>query len=999
MGPLSKNHTDSPLTSLRGICNDYANIAGAVLSLLCLLVAATVAWSLFESSNQNLSTQRLDTYLTPAEKSGAEASHIFNEINKKISNQTPQSIDKNKPTWLFTKIPQQGLDLTRVVEFEVLRFDEARFWIATGDDPKNPEFKSISPLSGREGLSSKGGFAIKIPRGTVVYGIAAEIRAYLVGEVKAQLWTLDGYAASERAYERKGGALFGSMLILAAFSAIVAMVNKDLTFLLFAGWAVTSLRIAAVNAGWDRVWFGLDMDNDTYLVILRILIAAYGYFTFALFKELTQKNNTSKLHVWKHHILEKGFLVFVFASPILSHIDFLRYFWTYATIALGTLTLQVVYFVIRHRSRLSMWYALSWGCMILGMISEIGTKSGWSHYPLWINSQAASVVSALIMGLALAERLRTERDGRLAAQARSLKYLKKYEDNFNSVPVGLFILNQDGTVRLRNPAFDAIFNLSDDFLKKSPHFDSFTSSGFFDHMRHAACANKPEVEIESFDHQGVSRWFLARITQHDGLVEGSIQDITTRKAAEDQLKHLVDHDQLTGLQNRRGLEATLERVLHSVRHGLPCALACVEIDRFKLVNDLHGHAAGDALLAQAADRLRATVRATDSLARVADSFIVLFFDCTLEAGAHLAERIRLTISRRPFEFDRRGMNITASVGLVSLTPSMNVVNAMAAADRACMEAKTRGRNCVVQFSDGDNQLQMHLEELRVVADLQRHIPTDRYFLEFQPIVALQPALNDMNYEVLIRMRGEQGQPVPPGRFIGAAERNGLMSQIDRWVLRTIMAWLEDHPAHLSHVGFVSVNLSGASLNDTRFAEDAFSMMAEHPNAVQKLCFEITESVALNDISSTRHFVQRLRHFGAKVALDDFGAGYTSFNYLREIPADFIKIDGSFIRDINRSPANYAITRMMVDLTHELGMICVAEWAENRDTVASLMELGVDYGQGFGLVRPTAPELLNAVKTSRELIRDPDMLALLQQGVAPRADRPHTPGAPLTAAPR
>jgi EAL domain-containing protein (putative c-di-GMP-specific phosphodiesterase class I) len=195
------------------------------------------------------------------------------------------------------------------------------------------------------------------------------------------------------------------------------------------------------------------------------------------------------------------------------------------------------------------------------------------------------------------------------------------------------------------------------------------------------------------------------------------------------------------------------------------------------------------------------------------------------------------------------------------------------------------------------------------------------------------------------------------------------------VLRSTLEWLDDHPTHRERLAFATINISGASLNDTRFIADAFSMIAEHPLAMSKLCFEITESVALDDVGSTRRFVDGVRLYGSKLALDDFGAGYTSFNYLKEIPADFIKIDGSFVRDINLNPANYAITRTIVDLTHELGMRSVAEWAETPDTIASLLALGVDYGQGFGLVRPTNPQVVTAAISGGALITDATVLNL------------------------
>jgi diguanylate cyclase (GGDEF)-like protein len=597
-----------------------------------------------------------------------------------------------------------------------------------------------------------------------------------------------------------------------------------------------------------------------------------------------------------------------------------------------------------------------------------------------LNVQSASIASALLTAVSLAEKLRHERHARLAAERDAIDVLGRFKDNYNSMPIGLFSISQTGDVMLFNPAFASMFALPrPSEAAPSLSIDTVLGAGAFERLNRAATAHLgSDVELQHAGDDESNRWFLARVTSKGNTIEGSIQDISTRKAAETQLRHLVDHDHLTGLLNRRGLEATIARALDQTALGLPCALAYIDLDRFKLINDLHGHGTGDSLLQQSAVRLSNAVREGDSIARIADSFVVVFFDCPDHSVAGLTERIRDGISEAPFDIDSKGLNVTVSVGVVALERSMSFVDAMAAADRACSEAKARGRNCVVRLNDQDSALRTHLEELQVVADLQQRVPTERYFLEFQPIVALQSAMSSLNYEVLIRMRGENNTVIPPGKFIGAAERNGLMSNIDRWVLRSTLEWLDDHPEHRERLAFATINISGASLNDTRFVSDAFSMIAEHPFAMTKLCFEITESVALHDIGSTQHFVDRVRAYGSKVALDDFGAGYTSFNYLKEIPADFIKIDGSFVKDINRNPANYAITRTIVDLTHELGMRSIAEWAETPDTIASLIELGVDYGQGFGLVRPISPDIVTAAVSSGALVTNPEVITLLTE---------------------
>jgi diguanylate cyclase (GGDEF)-like protein len=897
----------------------------------------------------------------------------------------PSSRDPRNPIWMEVTIPSESFNSERIVEISTLRLDGARFWrIVRAPDGSVSAVKS-SPSASEIRQSTKGGYSIRIPDRSGTVAIVGELRHYVASNPRALIWDSEQFLTSELVFERQGGALFGSLLILAAFSTIVAVLNRDITFLIFSGWIVAALRVAAINAGWDRYWIGLDLPIDTYHAVLRISIAAYGFFTVALFRLLLLQKQPSPTLKRYFRALQYSFLGFVLAAPFIEHVTFFESFWLFAAFGLGTLTLYLGITLVRNRTRVAASYSLSWGAMIAGMASEIAAQSGALTAPHWLNSQSASVVSALIMGLALADRLKTERDGRLVAQARSVQYLKKYEQNYNSMPIGLFGLAPSGHLKINNPAFAVMFGLNSGPESSPKHIDEILGLGVFERLLSAVSDQEQEIEASLESEQG-HRWYLVRFSSRESSIEGSVQDVTLKKIAEEKLKHLVDHDSLTGVLNRRGLEAALRAVLQTASSGKPCAIAYVDLDRFKLINDLHGHATGDALLQQTAKRLLGAVRNADKVARLADSFIVLFVDCPDYATAGLTERIRAAIGEEPFAVEGKGLNMTASIGVVAIDPMMNSVDSVAAADRACAEAKARGRNCVVKLSDQDAALQTHLEELRVVADLQQRIPTDKYFLEFQPIVALRHPMASLSYEVLIRMRGDDGRVVPPGKFIGAAERNGLMSQIDRWVLRNTLEWLDGHPSHRDRMSFATINISGASLNDTRFVDDAFSMIAEHPLAMPKLCFEITESVALHDLGSTRRFVDRVRMYGSKLALDDFGAGYTSFNYLKEIPADFIKIDGSFVKDINRNPANYAITRTIVELTHELGMRSIAEWAETPDTIASLYDLGVDYGQGFALARPLSSDVISVAESGGALVFDPQVIALLTE----RGEQVHMP---------
>jgi diguanylate cyclase (GGDEF)-like protein/PAS domain S-box-containing protein len=882
---------------------------------------------------------------------------------------------------LLTRSGGSARNQDAVFELPSRHIQTIEYWLYDSDG------KAISSGSVDRDASSnenarrvRAGFAIAIPASASDITLLARVIASGPARLSISQQLASELNAAAREFDRSGGVLFGSLLMIAAFSLLIALLARDFTFFVFGAWVVSSLRFASYSAGWDLGWLGHQYAEDYPVLVRNLPLAAYAVFTVTLFWAIFRRD-IARLRAAKHIrvllVLSVGLLI---AGALLSHRSFLPLLWAVVFPSVAVLMWLTVRIFLRTGSAAAAWYGASWLASLTGVLSEVAFAAGFTaSKPTLVSSLGSAVVSALLAGIALAQRLRSERSGRVAAQAKALSVLKRFRENYNSMPVGLFSANAHGRVSLCNPAFAAMFGLpgNTDLSEGATHLDSLLGHGAATRLREAG-RDSSETEVEwRLAGDGIeSRWFLIRVSSKGASIEGSIQDITTRKEAESKLRHLVDHDSLTGMLNRRGLEEALRIATDSAARGTRCAIAHVDLDRFKLVNDLYGHAVGDAILQETAARLESTVRSKDMIARIADSFVILFLDCPDHAVSRLTERLREAVGDHPFELHGKGLNMTVSVGLVPIEHSMSAVDAMAAADRACAEAKARGRNCVVRLDDKDATLKRHLEELRVVADLQQRIPTDRYFLEFQPIVSLRSARASLCYEVLIRMRDEQDQVVPPGRFIGAAERNGLMSQIDRWVLRNTLEWLDQHPDHRDRLTFATINISGASLNDSRFVDDAFAMIAEHPLAVTKLCFEITESVALNDLSSTRRFVDRVRNYGSKLALDDFGAGYTSFNYLKEIPADFIKIDGSFVRDINRNPANYAITRTIVDLTHELGMRSIAEWAETADTIASLIELRVDFGQGFALARPMAKDFLANADSSGSLVRDVDVISLL-----------------------
>jgi diguanylate cyclase (GGDEF)-like protein len=422
--------------------------------------------------------------------------------------------------------------------------------------------------------------------------------------------------------------------------------------------------------------------------------------------------------------------------------------------------------------------------------------------------------------------------------------------------------------------------------------------------------------------------------------------------------------------NRHGIEEAFTAAMQDVAAGQPLALAYLDLDRFKLINDLFGHVAGDEVLKRVCDRVREMLADGHVIGRVGgDEFVILFRNTPIRTAIAICRGIVEWIGAKPYQIGDKAFQVKGSIGLIEVAEGANVKDAMSAADRACREAKKGLHNNLVVYEKNEAVFKEREEELRLIERLGTGRVPEGLFLVMQPIMSLRAPYESLNFEILLRMREADNTVTSAGKIISAGENNGRSAVIDRWVMSNTLEWLDEHYDSLDRTRFACMNLSGASLNDERFIHDAFSMLAQHGRAVSKLSIEITESVALHDLDNTRRFIDKVRDFGAKVALDDFGAGYTSFSYLKELRADTLKIDGNFILGVNTHPANLAIVEAIVELARNLGMKSVAEWAEDLATLEALAEVGVDYVQGYVIARPQLPASILAAKSSASFIED------------------------------
>jgi diguanylate cyclase (GGDEF)-like protein/PAS domain S-box-containing protein len=441
-------------------------------------------------------------------------------------------------------------------------------------------------------------------------------------------------------------------------------------------------------------------------------------------------------------------------------------------------------------------------------------------------------------------------------------------------------------------------------------------------------------------------------------IQGAVvvfRDIAEARAMARKMDYLATHDTLTGLVNRREFELRLERALaHAQAENTEYILCYLDLDQFKVVNDTCGHIAGDELLRQLTSFLREQVPVGDTLARLGgDEFGVLLGNCNLNEARAIIDNIRRTVHDFRFVWEEKPFALGVSVGVVLINGETESVGwALSAADTACYMAKDSGRNRVQIYEADDEELNLRHGEMRYVSHIQDAFDQERFRLYFQTIVPVQAQHEPgVHFEVLIRIQEENGENLLPGAFIPAAERYNLMPAIDRWVIRNVFQWLGSHPEVMQGVALCAINLSGHSLGDEDFQGFVLDQLADFRIPAAKIAFEITETAAVANLTQATAFLRKLKQVGCRFALDDFGSGMSSFAYLKNLPVDYLKIDGNFIRDIADDPVDYAMVEAIHKTGQVMGIKTIAEFVENEKILQCLRNIGIDYAQGYAISYP------------------------------------------------
>ena len=786
-------------------------------------------------------------------------------------------------------------------------------------------------------------------------------------------------AAAQNAYDTIGTLIEAGIGILALTMLITALLNRSWLYWIFVGWLLVNMRMAAISAGTDFQFFGYVLDPEFLSESRKWTVCVYFSMTVTLFSVLF-KSELQNIHAGiAMSATRLAAIALPLACVFLSFEQMLVVLWVSATL----FSLVLLYFLVKIlwkcSSRVALWYAASIVVTLTSSFSEILAASlGTQSLSSGFNSVTAAIVSSILVFAAVAEHMRTDHLEKLEAQ-RILN--TAYRDS----PIGLFSIDLEGKILKSNPAFremtknfgfEKIYNLSG-------IFDSKITDEFIAFAKSESGMIEFETKLQNGRNQQ-AHWFSIKASTSNGsIVEGTLQDITERFAATEQLEFLANHDALTESLNLRGIARTVARMARP-----PTALAYFDLDRFKLINDLYGHSTGDLVLKQVSERMQAAAGIRGILSRVGgDEFVVAFSDSSLADATAQCETIISAICSEPYQIAHQRFTMTVSAGLVSTARFENfpLKEVISAADTLCRIAKKRTTQRLLVMESDDKFLRSYKEELEIISYLERGEPPPGLFLVMQPELSLSKPFESLNFEILLRLRKNDGDIIPASVIIEAAEMHGKTAIIDRWVVTTAIAWIEAHLDELPNTRFIGVNLSGGSVNDEAFTQELFDLLSRHPVVAALFCIEITESVALTHIENAQRFIQRVRALGAKVAIDDFGAGYSSFGYLRTLSVDAVKIDGALVRDATRNAPSVAILDAIGGLVRNLGMTSIGEFAEDLPTMKALLDAGIDYAQGYGITEPVMPERLLEARSSADFIRDPAISSLFLSFEAKRTN--------------
>ena len=588
---------------------------------------------------------------------------------------------------------------------------------------------------------------------------------------------------------------------------------------------------------------------------------------------------------------------------------------------------------------------------------EVMTESGELHTLSVHENPVYDENGQLVTGAeGIARDITSSKKARLALEKLSLA--------IKHSPNAVLITDREGNIEYMNPKFTTITGYSEnEAIGKWPDIISSENTDpelYKDLWETLLSGVEWRGELQNRKKNGDLYWaqeVISPMLDESGYVTHFVvtqEDITQARHINEKASYQASHDLLTGLMNRHEFDKRLKRAIGSSKRDLTeHALCYLDLDRFKVVNDTCGHVAGDELLRQVGALMSANVRSRDTLARLGgDEFGLLMEHCGIEQAHQACESLIDLFQNFRFHWEEHVFSIGISIGLAIIDQHIkDNAEVMKNADSACYEAKDAGRNQIKVHIEDHARLQQRRGDIQWSSEISDALDNNRLLLYAQPIVALKDTALCVGYEILLRMQMQDGRIVPPGAFLPAAERYNSATRIDRWVVNHTLHWMNKHIQELVHVKSISINLSGQSLSDEAMTEYIIREFERGDIPASKIKFEITETAAIANLHEATRFINTLKAYGCRFALDDFGSGLSSFAYLKNLDVDTLKIDGMFIKDMLDDTLDYEMVKSINEIGHVMGLETVAEFVESDAIFEKLKEIGVDYAQGYSLGKP------------------------------------------------
>lgn len=782
-------------------------------------------------------------------------------------------------------------------------------------------------------------------------------------EVPFALWQSEAFWEYEQLRLMARGALYGIVLILAIYNFFVYVFVREKSYLIYVFFALfyTLYQMSTDGLSFQYLWPSMPAWNHISFIFFASLTLCLLCLFSISFLALRRKSR-----VFYFLLIGVSSLVIVNALVGL----FVPYHIT-VRVLVALVPFACFLSFLAGLNRFSdggfsaRYFVAAWTAFLVGLVLYVLAKAGY----LPVNMLTAhamhigAVIQVVAFSIGLADRINTDKKARIEAKQEAIESLEQFKNIYENALEGMFEATLDGDLINVNPALAALAGydspqamLTKYNNHKYPYSDENPDFKRFGKMV-ASAGQILDFETEVRRHDGSSFWCsVSGRVVNNSRIEGFVVDITHRIESEKHLRYLASHDPLTGLLNRtefdnRAKQALKKSKLLAQTHGL----LFMDLDQFKLVNDTCGHAAGDELLRQITFQVQNVVRDTDVLARLGgDEFGVLIECCKESDALQIAHGIRRAIQEFRFTWDDKSFSLGVSIGLVMLDKHcVSLQSVMSMADAACYQAKDLGRNRVHVYSVDAWENEPQQRDMQWASLLSTALEHDHFVLYRQDIVPLSRSdaePESAHYEVLVRLL-DGDKEVPPGAFLPAAERFNMMPALDRWVLNRLFFLLAAKPPEEHRLATYAVNLSGLTFNDDDFGEFLEDLFKKYPVNPALMCFEITETAAMLNLSKVVAFIKKFKAYGCRFSLDDFGSGFSSYGYLKNLPVDYLKIDGAFVRDICDDPIDYAMVESINKIGKVMGKKTIAEFVENESVAERLRTIGVDYGQGYHFMKP------------------------------------------------